>query len=408
MSLLTKYSLKKETKKGILKIAQEAEAAAATGEKVINGTIGMLYNEEGELATFKAVKKAEKELTLDEKYAYTDTAGTKEFREAIVNWVFGPDRDEIIDGMYCACVPTAGGTGAVALAISNYLDLDDKILIPDVTWNNYKQIAYQVHTGYETFSMFNENGEFDIRSLKRQCLELKKTQKRLFIIINDPCHNPTGYSMSYEEWISLVIFLNEIAIDGTPIVLFYDMAYIDYDNRGLEETRKIFKMFKNFKQNIITIMGFSGSKTLGLYGLRIGASIVFSHNKNYVIENYGATQYASRSTWSVVSTLGLNIVTKVLTNYKEDFMQELTENRAMLSRRVDAFLSESEKVGLEHFPFKCGFFISIPYEDPQALYDRLIKQNVYIVPMEKFVRVALCSLSEKECRALPKIIKENM
>ena len=65
MSLLTKYSLKKETKKGILKIAQEAEAAAATGAKVINGTIGMLYNEEGELATFKAVKKAEKELTLD-------------------------------------------------------------------------------------------------------------------------------------------------------------------------------------------------------------------------------------------------------------------------------------------------------------------------------------------------------
>ncbi len=31
-------------------------------------------------------------------------------------------------------------------------------------------------------------------------------QNRLVIVINDPCHNPTGYSLSEDEWKKVISF----------------------------------------------------------------------------------------------------------------------------------------------------------------------------------------------------------
>ena len=39
--------------------------------------------------------------------------------------------------------------------------------------------------------------------------ELAKIQKNVVIILNEPSHNPTGFRMTYEEWVNLMNFFKE-------------------------------------------------------------------------------------------------------------------------------------------------------------------------------------------------------
>ena len=68
-------------------------------------------------------------------------------------------------------------------------------------------------------------------------LEAKKNQGRILFVINDPCHNPTGYTMKSFEWDMVIDFMNEMSEDGTPVILLHDMAYIDYAKEGFSYTR---------------------------------------------------------------------------------------------------------------------------------------------------------------------------
>ena len=54
-----------------------------------------------------------------------------------------------------------------------------------------------------------------------------EVQDKLVMIINDPCHNPTGYSLTKEEWKEVVDFLNECS-KTHKVVLLNDIAYIDF------------------------------------------------------------------------------------------------------------------------------------------------------------------------------------
>ena len=75
-------------------------------------------------------------------------------------------------------------------------------------WTNYIQMANEAHLGYETYELFDENGGFNLRDFEYKVQLLKHEQGRVLIVINDPCQNPTGYSMSYVEWISVIDILN--------------------------------------------------------------------------------------------------------------------------------------------------------------------------------------------------------
>ena len=50
---------------------------------------------------------------------------------------------------------------------------------------------------------------------------LLKKQGRVLIVINDPCQNPTGYTMTSEEWDKVIDVMNEVSKDGTPVVKDY-------------------------------------------------------------------------------------------------------------------------------------------------------------------------------------------
>lgn len=406
MGLLAKHSIIKEDKSIIITLGAIAKEEKKKDPTVINATIGMLYDESGKLFTFKSVDAALNNLTPEEKYAYSSTPGNADFHEALKRWIFRQYYDEMLSNLYCSVMATPGGSGAISNTFSNYLNQGDMVLLPEYMWGNYKQFAYENFASYTTYKMF-DNGKFNLTDLKNKMIELKKKQGRIVLVINDPCHNPTGYTMSSDEWVSLVDTINDLTSDETPFVLLYDMAYIDYDRRGFEATRNNIRLFQKFNKTVLTILAFSGSKTLALYGMRIGAQIALCKDKEVIDEFFQANKFSSRAKWSTATNLGINIISKVFLNeeYKKSFEEELEASRIMLVNRANAFLEESKKVGLETLPFECGFFVTIPCDNPEEAYKKLVEKKIHIIPLGNVLRVTLAAIPLEDCKKLPAIIK---
>lgn len=408
MTLLAKRSIIKEDKSNIITLGAIANVEKKKDKSVVNATIGMLYDEDGKLFTFDSVDKALLSLTADEKYAYASTPGSPIYHEALKRWIFREYYDEFMNDAYVEVMATPGGSGAISNTFSNYLNENDKVLIPNYMWGNYKQFAYENYADYLTYTLFDSNGGFNLVDVKEKMEQLKKSQGRILIVVNDPCHNPTGYTMTDLEWQGLANIINEISSDGTPVILLHDMAYIDFDYRGFEATRKNMLLYKSFNDSVLTILAFSGSKTLALYGIRIGAQIAISKNKENVIEFARANKFSSRAKWSNTTNLGMNLVAKIIMNpeWKEKFELELESTRQLLVNRSKAFIEECQRVDLKTIPFTCGFFITIPCDNPNKVYEYLVKKKVHIIPMGNVVRVTIAAITLAECRMLPKLIKE--
>ena len=406
MSILSIDAQTKENKGNALAIGKEARDAKKLNPNVIDSTIGMLFDEEGKFFTFDVVEKATSTLTDREKYSYGSTIGDSSYHEALYKWIFKEHYQDFKNNLHLRCVATPGGSGAICNTFSNYLNEGDKVLIPSLMWTNYIQVAKEEHLAYTTYELFDNNGKFNLDDFKNKCLELKKSQNRVLAVINDPCQNPTGYSMSYDEWNSVVDIFNEIACDGTPVVLLYDLAYIDYDKRGFVESRKNISLFKNLNENVIAILAFSGSKTLGLYGLRIGAQIAVCQTKEVADEFITANDFSARGKWSMTSTLGQNVITKIFNEYSDEFSNELEFARKMLITRANTFLSEAKKVGLKHYPYDCGFFVTIPCDNVDEVNNKLKEKGLYTIPLNVGIRLTLSSISVEEVIKAVHILKE--
>ncbi|MDE7101066.1 MAG: aminotransferase class I/II-fold pyridoxal phosphate-dependent enzyme, partial [Anaeroplasmataceae bacterium] len=213
---------------------------------------------------------------------------------------------------------------------------------------------------------------------------------------------------TYEEWQGVVGIINDFAALNVPFILLYDLAYFDYDKRGSNAALKNICLFQELKEHAMVILAFSGSKTLGLYGLRIGAQIAMCKTKESADEFLAANDYSARGKWSAATTLGQNVVTLSLTKYKEEFKEELESARALLIARANAFLKESKKVGLKHYPYECGFFVKIPCEQPSVIYETLKKKGLYVLPLERGIRLTLSSITLPEVIRAVHLISETI
>ena len=163
-------------------------------------------------------------------------------------------------------IATPGGTGAVAITMQEILDEGETVILPEIAWGSYRLMATMDNLKVKTYSLF-EGDHFNVESLKEACREVMKTQKKLLLVINDPCHNPTGYSMSMEEWQEIVAFLNECGKE-VPVVLLNDIAYIDF-SYDLEHCRNYIKTFNDFSEKCYAVIALH-AKALTSYGLRCG------------------------------------------------------------------------------------------------------------------------------------------
>lgn len=396
-------------------IPKEDKNFAATGranaaikekgvEAVTNATLGALFDDEGRLVVLESVTKVMSELNAADFAAYAPIEGTAGFRDAVRKAALGDFEPK----SFVRVVATPGGTGAVRSAVDNYSCPGDRILTHNWYWGPYKSIASELGRGLETFELFDDAGRFNAEDFAYKVSKLVRNQEHLVIILNTPAGNPTGYSMSMDDWYEVKKVMDGIDL-GKKVALVIDAAYMDYAGEP-DEVREFLSVLDNLRANILPIIAYSASKTFTMYGFRCGAIICMAHSPEVADEFERLAKFSARTTWSNSPRAPQEVIDRIYSDPKllAYTNEERKKWRDMLLSRGRAFEKEAEKEGLVTVPFTGGFFVTVPCEDPDTLCDILAEQDIYLIPVAGGARVSVAACSEEKCRRLPSIIKKSI
>ncbi|WP_276906240.1 pyridoxal phosphate-dependent aminotransferase [Faecalibaculum rodentium] len=387
----------------VFAIVNKAKEAKKTyGEDAVtDATIGSLYTEAGELAALDCVFDSLK--NLDNKVLASYAAGftgNPDFRQKVIDWV--------LDGnsrLYKEVIATPGGTGAVAMTIQECLDPGQTVVLPEIAWGSYNLMAQMNNLEVAKYSLF-DGDRFNMDSFREVCTKTMEKQGKLVVVINDPCHNPTGYSMTREEWEKVIAFLNGCS-KKCPVVLLNDIAYIDFAF-GQKEAKKYFSVFDDISDNMAVVVAFSLSKSMTSYGMRCGAAILMAKNPEIVNQLKTVFEKDARATWSNVNNGAMAMFVDVLDNRLEDYDAERQKYVALLKERSEIFRNEADAAGLAYYPYREGFFVTLSMDNDlrDRYHEALMENNIFTVKVNKGIRVAICSMPVSKVKGLAGHMKE--
>ena len=373
----------------IFALNAEATQRARAGEAIVNGTLGALMHDDGRLAVLGAVTRALGEVPAPEWAAYAPILGSPGFVEAVVADTFStaPALQAAATG-----AATPGGTGALRLALTNYLEHGQALLTASLYWGPYLTLCEEHERRLETFRMFDEQGKLDLAALQAALEGQLAKQGRVLLFLNDPCNNPTGYSLSAEEWKALAGLLGRYA--GRPVTLLVDMAYWLY---GARDPRAFLAALEPLVGQVGLLFAWSASKSYTHYGLRVGALLACTGDAERAATE-AALSFSCRGTWSNCNRGGMAAVTRLL---KEEALRTAcdAERRtltALLAGRVAAFNRAAQPRGLRYPRYEGGFFVTVFHPEAEAQAEKMRGQGVYVVPQKGALRVALCSAAEAD------------
>ena len=374
------------------------EAIAKHGaDAVTNATIGVVLDEEGKLAVLPTVEKVYRSLDMRELVAYAPITGLQDYVDMVTNLVFVDNKPE----GYIGAVATAGGTGAIHHAIANYAERNDAVLTSDWFWGNYNIICEETGKMLLTFKLFDKDQKFNIEDFKSRVELTMEVQDSLLIILNTPAHNPTGFALTEEDWDNVLDVVKSYAAKGKKISILVDIAYIDFAGEK-NETRKFMTKFSGLPENVLTMFAFSMSKSYTMYGQRTGALVAVSSSKEVIEEFNDVNKYSNRATWSNINRGAQALLVK-LNKDKSSFAEYEKESISlyeMVQKRADVFVEEAKACGLNFLPYKGGFFIAVPANDPVAVCNKLHEELIFAVPLKLGIRIAACSVSTAKIKGV--------
>lgn len=392
----------------IFSVAAKYDEAVKAGNKdAVNATIGALIDDSGKLVVFQSVVDCLKNLAPEDYARYAPISGIPAYIEVAQKLAFGSHKPD----MYTAACYTPGGTGALRLFVSNYTKIRDSVITSDWYWANYKSICTELQRSLTTYPLVDKDGKYNVAGLEAKVDELLKTQDTLGIIINTPAHNPTGFSLTGEDWDKVLEMIRRKAPaeSGKKVTILVDAAYIDYTGDPDAE-RAFVKKFEKNPDNILCLMAYSASKAFTMYGMRCGALVCMTNNKDICVEFENVARFSSRATWSNGVRAAQTVVANMYNDPKlrEKLEAEREASNKMLLRRGKVFEEAAKECGLVTVPFDAGFFIAIPCDDPDAVCELIFKRGLFPVPLAKGIRVALSAVNEEQCKWIPGVIKECM
>jgi len=384
----------------ILKISKDAQEAAKIYDDVINASIGMFYDEDKTIGGMPTVSNAIRNLTDEEILPYPAVDGGSLFKNNLYSWVFGKYEAEIRDKLFVGACATPGGSGAIASTFALLSKPGDSVLVSDIRWQ-YERFADRAKLNIHEHKLF-DGDHFNLKSFKEELEKLCKVQKRVIVIINDPCHNPTGFTLSETEFQQIIQIFNEQT--ENEIVFLYDLAYLEYSHES--DNRKKIANLPQLKSHVLTIIAFSGSKTFGIYGLRMGAAIYLSPLESKIKEIHPMFVNEARGSWSATPTITIELFNHFASaENRRGFLKDLAKINSLVQERSLSFISQAKEIGLKTHPFRSGFYTVVLTPNPEKDYLKLAEHHIYAVPMNGGIRVALCSISKKEIIGLPQKIK---
>lgn len=380
----------------IFTLHHEAVRRASAGEDILNATLGALIEDDGQLAVMPAVHEALRRAPMAKASAYAPISGPPGFLQAVI--------DDLFEGHAlhdkAVAVATPGGSGAIYTAVANCLEPRQKVLTSSYYWAPYDILTDLSRRSLETFNMFDADGGFDLEALAAGVDAQLANQGRSVVIVNSPCHNPTGFSLDDDEWRGLTEILEKASERG-PVTLLIDFAYAKFAPESAADWRD---HVARVLGKVPVLVAWTASKSFAQYGARVGALVALHEDQAERERIKNAMGYTCRGTWSNCNHLGMLAVTEVLTN--DELHAAWDEDRArlvgLLDERVQVFNELAAGHDFEYPRYEGGFFVSVFSEAPKVTIKSMQDDGVYIVPLQGAVRIGLCATPKA---AVPRMVE---
>lgn len=362
-----------------------AQKSAAAGVSVINATVGALLDDQGKLVVHDSVMAKYRALAPLEIAPYAPIAGDTAYLLALTkrHW---PELTSY--GMGAA---TPGGTGALALSLRNLLEPGQHLLTAAPYWGPYATLALENRVIMDTVPYPAAGASLDVDAWRTACEGLLTSQGRLLLWLNDPCHNPTGRSLTSADRRALLAMLRDISSLG-PVTLLLDFAYLDYA-RDAQAVREALDDYAAFAAEGHVLVGasLSLSKAYTIYGARAGA-LVFPWCTDAALG--AALSVSCRGTYSNCARAPMSVLLRM--TFDAEALGVLAAEHArwsaVLTERADALDAALKAEGLAGAPWDGGFFITLELPDPHGVTQRLMNEGVFVVPIPEGLRVGVCGL----------------
>lgn len=389
MKYLTTRNANRAGDDPIFALNREAARRRAAGERIINATLGALFEDDGRLAVMPTVIEALRSVEPERVAGYAPIAGSPEFLEAVIGDLLGgtPLAAQAV------AVSTPGGTGALRHAVSTFLDRGQHLVTPSFHWGPYGTICEEQERAVTTFEMFDTGGRFNADALASALAGTAARQDRLLLFLNDPCNNPTGLSMSDGEWADVARALAAAAA-MVPLVVLCDVAYLAFaGGPGV-----FLKHLAPLADRALVLFAWTASKTFTQYGLRVGALVACTASSEERTQVQRALSFACRGTWSNCNASGQEAITRCITDLalRERCDGERKRLTRLLGARVRAFNAAAREAGLRYPRYDGGFFVTVFADDAAPAHEKLKASGIYTVPQGGALRVALCSVAEAD------------
>ena len=338
--------------KGILGQGGEAKG------KEINATIGTALEDDGTPLVLPSVLKS---LNMPKQsFLYAPSYGNPDIRDAWKAQVIR--KNPSLEGKsFSRPVVTAALTHAISMAGYLFLDPNDKVIIPDLYWDNYELVFENAYGAkIQTYNTFKDGG-FDVEALE-EALNKDGIGKKV-LLLNFP-NNPTGYTATEEEAKKITEVLVRAAEKGNKVVALLDDAYFGLVYEDGVTRESLFTKLLDAHKDILAVKLDGPTKEDYVWGFRVGF-MTFGF-KGATPEQLKALE--SKAAGAVRGNISNapNISQRILlaAYNSPEYVKEKEEKYAVLKKRYDiiqeTLTSHPEySEAFEPMPFNSGYFMCV-------------------------------------------------
>jgi aromatic-amino-acid transaminase len=314
---------------------------ADTNPKKVNLGVGVYYDDNGKLPLLACVQKAEeKMMAAHAARGYLPIDGIAAYDAAVKSLVFGAESDAVKSGRV-ATVQAIGGTGGLKIGADflKKLNPDAKVMISDPSWENHRALFTNAGFVVDTYPYYDaarRGINFD-----GMLTALQTAAAGTIVVLHACCHNPTGYDLSPAQWDQVVA-----TVKARKLVAFLDMAYQGFGS-GIKEDGLAVQKFVAAGDDFFVSTSFS--KSLSLYGERVGALSVFCQDKEEAARVLSQLKIVIRTNYSNPPTHGGQIAATILNTpeLRALWEQELAGMRTRIKEMRVALVEKLKSAGVK-------------------------------------------------------------
>lgn len=271
----------------------------------VNLGVGVYTDDEGKVPVLECVRRAEQRIASSaQPRNYLPIDGLKAYDRAVQELLFGQDSPTLKSGRLVT-VQTLGGTGGLKVGadLLRRVNPDADIWISDPSWENHRALfeyaGYRVNT-YPYYDAKTHGLKFDA-----MIETLGKIPAGSVVLLHACCHNPTGVDLKDDQWERVIQVVND-----RGLIPFLDLAYQGFAD-GLDADAAAVRRFSAACPDVFVASSFS--KSLSLYGERVGALSIVTADASEVAKVLSQVKRVIRTNYSNPPTHGGQTVASVLT-----------------------------------------------------------------------------------------------